>query len=268
MIVSRCGREYRMSNSKNITGTDDARLGAPVRSSKVFICDDHQLVCDGLAAAIETQSDLSVAGWAVDARAAMEKIAECKPDVVLLDLSLKGESGLELLRVLRASGNQVPVLVLSMHREDLYASSTLRCGAQGYIMKEQGVDAILNALRKVLRGDLYLSEPQTGRLLAAMTRPGKVDLTCGGLGRLSARELEIFECIGRGLNSGETSRKLHISPRTVESHRTHIKVKLGLKTRAEMLHSAIRWVESEGQHMPDPVPPRDAPQPRTVRRKR
>lgn len=128
-------------------------------------------------------------------------------------------------------------------------------------MKEQGSAAIIDALRKILNGDLYLSGAQSRHFLATMTRSGTVNKTGTGPERLSMRELEVFEVVGRGFNSAEIARKLHISARTVETHRTHIKVKLGHRTRAEMLHAAIRWVESGHQVVPPSIPERKAPTP-------
>lgn len=233
--------------------------------SRVFIVDDHPLICEALTAALNAQPDLVACGYAYDARRALPMIHECKPHAILLDISLNGESGLEFLRIFRASGNTQPVLVLSMHREDLYSDSVLRCGGQGYIMKEEGSEAVLGALRKVLDGGLYLSSKQSSRLLDSMIRP-KMRVSNGiGPEALSDREREIFEHAGRGMSSVEIARKLHISPRTVETHRTHIKTKLGLRTRSEMLHAAIRWVEREGTEGPVAAAPEPAVSPRSHR---
>ena len=235
--------------------------------ARVFILDDHPLICEALTAALNAQPDLMACGHAHDARAALSLLGECKPHAILLDISLNGESGLEFLRALRSSGNTLPVLVLSMHREDLYSDSVLRCGGQGYIMKEEGSDAVLRALRKILDGGLYLSDRQSNRLLDSMLRSKLRQSTGIGPEGLSEREREIFQHAGRGMNSMEIARKLHISPRTVETHRTHIKTKLGLRTRIELLHAAIRWVESEGiEPVPAPEPPSAVP-PRSKRSK-
>ncbi len=224
---------------------------------RIFIVDDHPLICEALETALDAQPDLIACGHAYGAREALAMIESSQPHAILLDISLGGESGLELLRTLRASGCKVPVLALSMHREDLYADSILRSGGQGYIMKEEGSEAVLRALRKILDGGIHLSDRQANRLLNSMVRPGMQKARGVGPERLSDREREIFELVGRGMNSAEISLRLHISARTVETHRTHIKSKLGLSTRAEMMHTAIRWVEQGGiwGNEPPPAPP-------------
>jgi DNA-binding NarL/FixJ family response regulator len=258
-------------NAKDQVPDEGSGRLSQAERSRVFILDDHPLVCEALSLALNSQPDLVVCGWAISPQQALVKLGECQPHIMIVDISLDGESGLEFIRVLRDSGNRIPVLVLSMHREDLYANSALRMGAQGYVQKTESSTTVIGALRKILKGEIYLSEQQASRTLSTMIGPQAHRIHGVGIQRLSDREREIFEHMGRGLSSLQIAKRLHISSRTVETHRTHIKCKLGVKTRSEMLHMAIRWVEREGKseapvdRPPDPTalhPP--APMPKAT----
>jgi len=206
---------------------------------RVFIVDDHPIVRQGLAQLINNAPDLTVCGEGEDAYTALRAIRQVKPDVVLVDVSLKESDGIELLKELRAQQADLPVLILSMHDESLYAERALRAGARGYIMKQEAPQTLLSAVRKVLDGQVYVSEKMSATLLQQMVGGKKQ----GGdlpMDRLTDRELEIFRMIGAGLSVKEIAEKLFLSVKTVEAHREHIKEKLNLNTSAELVRFAIQ----------------------------
>lgn len=214
--------------------------------ARVLVVDDHPVVRQGLRLLIDHESDLEVCAEAETVADALEAITKHKPDVAVVDLSLRGTSGLELIKDIRVRHADLPVLVLSMSDESVYAERVLRAGASGYLMKEAATDEVLTALRRVLDGGIYLSDAMASRLLAQLVRGVPAD---GGspVDRLSDRELEVFGLIGRGLGTGEIARRLHLSPKTIETYRAHIKQKLNLADAAELLQHAIYYVrESEG----------------------
>lgn len=216
-------------------------LGAKAHeASRVLIVDDHPIVRRGLAQLIEQEPDLLVCGEASDADTAVAAMAALAPDIALVDLMLKGASGTELIKKLRTLHANIPILVVSMHDEAVYAERALRAGAHGYIMKEEATGQVLTALRKVLDGDVYLSERMVGRLLRRMVGDGS---TAVGLERLSDRELEVFQWIGRGLSVNEIAKRLQVSPKTVETYRAHVKDKLHLQNSAEVMRVALQWSE-------------------------
>lgn len=198
---------------------------------------------EGLSQLIQAEPDLEVCGEAGDGYAALDLAAAQKPDLVLADLSMPGKSGLELIKDLRALVPEAAVLVLSMHDETLYAERALRAGARGYIMKQEGGQRLMHAIRRVLGGKVYVSEAVSAKIL---------DLFSGNVSKLSPveqltdRELEIFEHVGRGETTAQIAQDLHLSPKTVEVHRAHIKEKLQLSTGAELISFAARWLEMEG----------------------
>jgi len=214
--------------------------------ARILVVDDHPVVRQGLRLLIDHESDLEVCAEAETVVDALEAITKHKPDVAVVDLSLRGTSGLELIKDIRVRHADLPVLVLSMSDESVYAERVLRAGASGYLMKEAATDEVLTALRRVLDGGIYLSDAMASRLLAQLVRGVPAD---GGspVDRLSDRELEVFGLIGRGLGTGEIARRLHLSPKTIETYRAHIKQKLNLADAAELLQHAIYYVrESEG----------------------
>jgi len=212
---------------------------------RIFIVDDHPIVRQGLAQLIDNEPDLVVSGQGEDAYESLRAIRQNKPTLVLVDVSLKDSDGIELLKELRAQDPDLPVLVLSMHDESLYAERALRAGARGYIMKQEAPQTLLQAIRKVLSGQVYLSEAMGANLLQRMVggkSPGKPELP---MDRLTDRELEVFRMIGAGRSVKEIADKLFISPKTVEAHREHIKEKLGVKSSADLLRFAIRNTPDE-----------------------
>ncbi len=205
---------------------------------RVLLVDDHPILRQGLARLINEQKDLMVCGEFEDAAKALDSIENIKPDAAIVDISLKGASGIELLKNIKVRFPQLLVLVLSMHDESLYAERALRAGASGYIMKQEATEQVLVALRKVLGGEIYLSEPMSSKLMHQLVG-GKP--TAGSLlERLSDRELEIFGLIGQGRGTRQIAEQLHLSVKTVESHRAHIKEKLNLKNATELVHRAIQ----------------------------
>jgi DNA-binding NarL/FixJ family response regulator len=206
---------------------------------KVVIVDDHPIVRQGLAQLISQESDLQVVGEADGARTAIEVLERVAPDAVIVDLMLKDSSGIDLIKDIKAKSPEARILVVSMHDEAVYAERALRAGAHGYIMKQEATNAVLNALRKVLGGDVYVSEEVVSRMLRRMVGGRASD----GIERLSDRELEVFQGIGQGLSVSEIADKLKVSPKTVETYRAHIKEKLGLTGATDVLRVAVSWLE-------------------------
>ena len=211
--------------------------------ARVFIVDDHPIVRQGLTQMINQEADLTVCGEAEEAQVALQAVAELHPDLVLVDLSLKGGSGLELIKALRARQSTLPVLVVSMHDESLYVERALRAGARGYIMKHEATDIMMNAIRRVLRGEIYVSDKMMTKLLGRFVLDSP-DTGTSVLERLSNRELEVFRLIGEGHSTRHIAAVLHVSIKTVESHRAHIKEKLQLNDTVELVRYAMQWVES------------------------
>jgi DNA-binding NarL/FixJ family response regulator len=196
-----------------------------------------------MAQLIGHEPDLTVCCEAATAAEALKAIAACMPDVAVVDLSLKGSSGLELLKDIKVRYPRLPVLVLSMSDENVFAERALRAGARGYMMKEEAAEKVLEAIRCVMAGRVYLSEAMASRLLHQYV-DGRTDASSSPVDRLSDRELEVFQLIGRGLGTGEIARRLHLSPKTIETYRAHIKEKMRLETATELLQHAIQYVQS------------------------
>jgi len=212
-----------------------------VKRARVLLVDDHALVRRGLADLVGDEPDLEVCGEAADAAEALARVAELCPDVVVVDLSLKTGHGLDLIKRLRARDDGPKVLVLSMHDEALFAERALRAGALGYVNKQEAPAKVVEALRQVLAGKVYLSGTMTERLLKRAAGGAE---TGGRLPSetLSDRELTVFDMIGQGLATREIAERLHLSIKTVETYREHIKAKLGLKNSAELGRHAAQWV--------------------------
>jgi DNA-binding NarL/FixJ family response regulator len=214
---------------------------------RILIVDDHPLMRKGLALTLSSESDLDVVGQAADAEEALSVIDKLKPDLVLIDISLPGMSGLELLKHLIALNPDLLALMVSRHDEALYAERAIRAGAKGYVMKLEAGDDIVQAVRHVLRGGIFMSEELKDRLLFGAAVGRKAPLQ-SPLEVLSDRELEVFEMTGRGLPTREIAERLHLSVKTVESYRARIKQKLNIETGTELLQQAVQWVEGEGAH--------------------
>ena len=211
---------------------------------RVVIVDDHPPMRHGLAQLINQEPDLETCGEAGSIPEALEMVEDLKPDIIIVDMALKDASGLDLLKDLKNRFPNLPALVLSMQNESLYAERALRAGARGYIMKEETTENIVDALRQVLGGEVYLSDKMSKRILNQVAgRPANK----GGnsVESLSDRELEVFQLIGQGYQSREIAAKLHLSVKTIESYREHIKIKLNLENAAQLSQTAIQWMQSQ-----------------------
>ena len=217
----------------------------PTGTTRVLIVDDHPVVRRGMAGMINQEQDMEVCAEAEGFSEALDALKACEPDVAVVDLTLKDIGGMELVKQLRESYPDLPVLVLSMHEETLYADRVLRAGAKGYIMKQEGTEKLVSAIRTVLRGEIHVSEKMASRMLGQFVG-GKRDAAGSPLERLSDRELEVFELLGRGLGTRKIAERLCISIKTVESHREHIKDKFRVKTANELVQHATQWVMREG----------------------
>ena len=225
--------------------TARAKEATPSRKTRILVVDDHPIVRQGLALLIDRQSDLTVCGEANDMAAALKAIATLKPDILILDLSLEGPDGIEVLKNIRLTNAKLPVLILSMHDESLYAERALRAGANGYIMKQEATEKVLEAVRRLLRGEVYVSERIANRILQQCVG-GSLPTRNSPLEALTDRELEVFRLVGRGYGTRQIAVELRLSVKTVESYQAHIKEKLSLKNAHELVQHAVRWISTQG----------------------
>ena len=219
-------------------------LGAAKSQKRVLIVDDHPTMREGLFRVIEREADLKVCGEAGSAPRALQLIESSKPDVVLLDISLGNHNGIELTEAIVTRHRQLVVLVHSMHEDPVYAQRSLRAGAKGYVAKSEPPENLVKAIRAVLQGEIYLNETIAKQLLHTLT----VDMRSKGaspFGVLSDREFQVFEMIGKGLPTREIAATLHLSQKTVQAHRDHIREKMRFKDAAALLRYAIRWTEAQ-----------------------
>jgi len=216
-----------------------------VTRSTIFIVDDHPIVRQGLALLINREPDLTVCGDAEEASSALRMIESLKPDLIIVDISLNGPDGLELLKNIRARDPNLPVLILSMLDESLYAERSLRAGASGYIMKQEATDRVLVAIRRILDGEIYVSDRMADRMLHRFVGGAQQVEPRSPISDLSDRELEVFRLIGDGRGTRQIAQELHISVKTVESYQAHIKDKLSLKNARELLQRAIQWTVAD-----------------------
>jgi DNA-binding NarL/FixJ family response regulator len=210
--------------------------------TNIYIVDDHSLIRRGLTALIGAETDMQVCGQAEDVVKATTEIMKLRPDLVIADLSLKGNSGLELVKNIKAFDPNIQVLVLSMHDESIYALRALKAGARAYLMKSDLAEKIIEAIRRIAKGHLYVSESVAGQMLSQLTI-GRSFETDSPVSSLSDRELEVVNLIGNGLPTREIAVKLHISIKTVETHRAHIKRKLNIENATQLVQFCVRWVE-------------------------
>lgn len=213
---------------------------------KILVVDDHPFMRAGLAQLIDRQPDMVVGGEAGNPAEALQFLARSRPDLVLTDITMPGRSGAEFLKDILALHPELPVLVISMHDEQIYAERMLRAGARGYIMKEAGGEALLAALRQVLRGEVYVSPRMSARILEAMSG-GRPRRSNSPIAKLTDREFEIFQLIGQGKSTHDIAAQLHLSTKTIDVHRANIKGKLGIADMTGLVRHAVRWVETQGQ---------------------
>jgi DNA-binding NarL/FixJ family response regulator len=213
------------------------------QKNRIFIVDDHPIVRKGLAQLINQEEDLVICGEADNAEAALEALKKVKPDLAIVDISLRGIDGFELTRLIRARFDNIPVLVISMHDEALFAERALRVGARGYIMKQEAIEKMMEAIRKVLRGELYVSERVSANIVKRFV-DGKAEGVSSPEELLSDREMEVFQLIGQGFGTRQIADQLHVSVKTVETYRANIKEKLNLKNATELMKHAVHWIES------------------------
>jgi len=208
---------------------------------KIFVVDDHPVMRKGYQFLIDQEPDLVVCGEAGTALEALEKVSEEHPDLMLVDISLGGMSGLELIKKVHAQYPELATLVVSTHDESLYGERALRAGARGYVMKSEADGVIVEAIRRVLHGGYYVSERMSDKILRQFQQQGTSLVAETSVQQLSDRELEVFELMGQGMTTQEIAEALVISPKTVESHRGRIKAKLAIETTTELMRRATLW---------------------------
>jgi DNA-binding NarL/FixJ family response regulator len=211
---------------------------------RIMVVDDHPIVRQGLALLVNREPDLVVCGEAEEAMGAMHVLASSRPDVLIVDISLSGPDGIDLLKNIRATHPTLPVLILSMHDESVYAERALRAGANGYIMKQEATENVLVAVRRILNGEIYVSARIANQMLRHYIT-GSGTLRDSSIADLSDRELEVFRLIGEGHGTRQIAEKLHLSVKTVESYQAHIKEKLSLRSSRELMQRAIQWNMNE-----------------------
>jgi DNA-binding NarL/FixJ family response regulator len=210
--------------------------------TKIFLVDDHALFRKGLTALINSEEDMEVCGEGQDCIVASEKILQLKPDLVIVDITLKGADGIELIKNIKASEPKIQVIVLSMHDESIYALRVLRLGAKAYVMKHDAAESVTMAIRRVRQGHLYVSEYVASQMLNRYAQGEKLG-DDSAVSCLSDRELEVLNLIGTGVSTRDIAARLNLSIKTVETHRAHIKTKLSLTTAAQLVQFCVRWVD-------------------------
>jgi DNA-binding NarL/FixJ family response regulator len=222
------------------------RRKKPKNRARVLIVDDHPAVREALALRIGRHSDLEVCGEAADTGEALRLVGETRPDVAVIDISLKTGNGIDLIKRIRDRNDHVRILVWSMHSESLYAERALRAGAMGYINKDQATDRIVEAVRRVLEGKVWLSEVMAERMLQRAVGARRQEATPSPLDALADRELEVFRLIGQGAKTAEIAERLHLSVKTVETYRDRIRQKLDLDDGTKLAHYAAQWALENG----------------------
>jgi DNA-binding NarL/FixJ family response regulator len=221
----------------------EKNLGAKFR---VLLVDDHPITRQGIGMLVNQEPNLTVCGETDNAPKALDLITQLSPDLAVIDISLKTISGLELVKNIKSLRPELPVLVMSMHNESLYAERALRAGARGYIMKNEPNEKIRAAIQRVLEGDLYMSDRMKDKMLHRIVTNKKNEETVSSVDLLSDREMEVFQLIGNGFSTKQIASKLNLSVKTIDSYREHLKLKLPLAHGSDLVHYAIQWVKSEG----------------------
>jgi len=215
----------------------------PLPKTQIFLVEDHQIVRQGIARMINAEADMEVCGEASDAREALRLLAARRPDLVIADISMSGMNGIEFLKHLKMLYPDLPTVVLSMHDEAIYAERALRAGALAFVMKRESAPKVMAAIRKARGGNYYVSEKIGAGIFQKLLNSKRPPES--SFAELSDRELEVFELLGRGLGSRQIAGELHLSVKTIDTHRTHIKEKLGVRSATEMIQRAVQWVERE-----------------------
>lgn len=213
----------------------------PPTKKRILIVDDHPVFRHGITALINAEPDLTVCGEASSSASALDAMRTLQPDIAMLDISLPGTNGIELIKLMKAEHPKLPILILSMHDESLYAMRALKAGALGYVMKAEALTHVLDALRKALSGEIYVS-PRLNKSLIFQAIQHTDGNTSSPVDRLSDRELEVLTFLGRGSSTKNIAEELHLSVKTIETHRAHIKEKLGFRDAGEMVRFAVDWV--------------------------
>ncbi len=211
---------------------------------KIFLVEDHPIFRKGLAEILNSQKNMLVCGEAEDAIQALEGIKETRPDFIIVDISLKDSSGIELIKDIRLRQPNVLILTLSMHDETIYAERALRSGAKGYLMKQEAPETVVKAVYHILNGNIYVSDRIATRMFNKLI-DGQANSENSPVDLLTDRELEVFQLIGHGLGTRQIAQKLHVSVKTIENHRAHIKEKLNLNSAIELVQHATLWVQQE-----------------------
>jgi len=214
--------------------------------TRILIVDDHPVVREGLASILDHEQDLQVCGQAEDAAGALKVIAETKPDIAIVDISLKQSDGIELTKTLKARYPDIAVIVLSVHDESVYAERVLLAGAKAYLMKDAVSEHIVTAIRRVLRGEIYVSDAVSNKFLHIIAGD-KAGAAKTAIDSLSDREFETFRLIGQGHKASQIAAQLHLSVKTIETYRTRIKEKIGLESAAQLLQYAILWSKNQNE---------------------
>jgi DNA-binding NarL/FixJ family response regulator len=238
------GETMLKGNGCQVLQSAGAKGSADSLATRIVVVDDHPVVRQGLALLLEQEGDMAFCGEAECAGDALKVIEQCGPDIAIVDISLRDSSGIELIKDIRVRYPDVQILVLSMHDESFYAERVLRAGARGYVTKDEATDKVILAIRRVMAGDIYLSDKMSSKMLCKLVEsraaaPG-MSVEC-----LSDRELQVFELIGQGMGTRNIAQTLHLSTKTIESHRERIKKKLKLVNASELLQHAIQWVQLE-----------------------
>jgi DNA-binding NarL/FixJ family response regulator len=221
------------------------KTAAPKAKRRVLIVDDHPIFRDGISQLINQEEDLEVCGGVASAPQALTAVEELEPDMLVVDISIQGTNGIELMKAIRAQRPSLPVLIASMHDENIYAERALRAGARGYIMKAAPSDMVIHAIRRILEGDLYLSKSLREQFLNTFFVGRGSSAGTSTVNQLSDREIEVFRAIGEGRGTREIAMALGLSIKTVETHRAHIKEKLKIRTAPELIRAAVEWVNGE-----------------------
>jgi len=210
----------------------------------VLIVDDHPLVRQAVARIVEQTPDLAVCGQAGEFQAGLDTIEQLHPDIAIIDIRIGGRGGFELIKEVRSRWRDLPILVFSMHEEPLYAERAFRLGAQGYIAKTEPPERILQAIRRVAEGNVYVSDKLSSRVLRTIVA-GRPPMGSLAVDQLSDRQFQVFELIGQGLSTREIAERLYLSVKTIDTYREHIKHRLNLRSSSELLKYAIQWARSE-----------------------